>query len=156
MMTIEIPGFKKLEIAHLVFDYNGTLAIDGKLIEGVKPLLELLSKQLTIHILTADTFGTSQQELSNVNCKLTILTPKEQDIQKMLYVAELGKENVISIGNGKNDALMMREAALSIMLIQQEGAYGKLTEVSDIICLSIIDAMNLLLNPKRLIATLRK
>ena len=156
MIKIDIPGYKNIEAEHLVLDYNGTLAIDGKLIEGVRQLLEILSKHLTIHIVTADTFGTSDHELTGVNCKYQILDQTVQDIQKEMYVIDLGKEKVIAIGNGRNDILMLREAALSIMVIQQEGAYAKLAEYSDIACFSIKDALNLLLNPMRIIATLRK
>ena len=60
MIIVEIPGRKSIEVHHLVLDFNGTLAIDGKLIDGTKPLLELLSNQLTIHVVTAVTFGTAE------------------------------------------------------------------------------------------------
>ena len=32
MINIPVPGFKNLCIDHLVLDYNGTIAFDGKLI----------------------------------------------------------------------------------------------------------------------------
>jgi soluble P-type ATPase len=156
MIKINIPGYKTIEARHLVLDYNGTLAIDGKMIDGVKPLLEELSKHLTIHVITADTFGTVDNELMGLDCRNHILDASIQDIQKEMYVIELGKQNVIVIGNGRNDILMMREASLSIMVIQQEGAYSRLAEYCDIACFSIIDALNLILNPLRIIATLRK
>jgi len=57
MITIDIPGYKKLKLAHLVLDYNGTLACDGKMITGVKKCLTALAKPLKIHVITADTFG---------------------------------------------------------------------------------------------------
>ena len=126
MITINIPGYKKLEAHHLVLDFNGTLAIDGKLIKGVDVLLEILSKQLAIHILTADTFGTVKNELSGVKCKLEILRPELQEIQKEKYVLNLGSEKVIAIGNGQNDVLMLRQSVLSIVVIQQEGIFSKL------------------------------
>ena len=34
MIAINIPGSTSIEARHLVLDFNGTLAIDGKLIEG--------------------------------------------------------------------------------------------------------------------------
>jgi len=156
MLAIEIPDFKKIEAEHLVLDFNGTLAIDGKLIDGVKPLLEKLSQFLTIHVLTADTFGTSKEELSDMKCKLVILEPDLQDVQKEEYIVELGESRVIAIGNGKNDFLMLEKAVLSITVIQEEGSYAKLLTVSDLVCRNIFDALNLILNPKRLVATLRK
>ena len=34
-MKIQIPGREVLDIQNIVFDYNGTVAIDGKLIDEV-------------------------------------------------------------------------------------------------------------------------
>jgi soluble P-type ATPase len=156
MLVIDIPGYKRIEAEHLLLDYNGTLAIDGKLIAGVKELLEVLSKQLSIHILTADTFGTVKNEITGLTHTLEILTPGLQDQQKEKYVLSLGNNNVIAIGNGQNDMLMLRQAVLSIIILQQEGLFSRLFSYSDITCFSILDALNLLLNPLRIIATLRK
>lgn len=156
MIIIDIPGYKKIEAQHLVLDFNGTLAIDGKLIEETKPLLKLLEKQLSIHVLTADTFGTSKKELAGISCLLEILEPESQDIQKEDYVLNLGKDRVVAIGNGQNDVLMLRQAILGIAVIQQEGIFSKLLMSGEIACYSITDALNLLLKPLRLIATLRK
>jgi soluble P-type ATPase len=155
MITIDIPEFKKIEANHLVLDFNGTLAVDGKLIEGTRPLLKSLGHELIIHVLTADTFGTSKNELIDINCKHVILRPSQQDKQKEHYVISLGKEHVIAIGNGVNDRLMLTQAALGIVIIQQEGAFGKLICEADMVCLTILDALTLLLNPLRIIATLR-
>ena len=156
MLHIDIPGYKKIKAEHLILDYNGTLAIDGILIEGVKPLLEKIGSQLIIHILTADTFGTSQKEMAGTKCKLVILEPGSQDVQKEQYVLNLGKDRVIAVGNGQNDALMLREASLGILVIQREGAFLKLAGDCEIVCPAITDALNLLLNPLRIVATLRK
>ena len=156
MLAIDIPGFKKVGAAHLVLDYNGTLAIDGKLIEGVLPLLKVLCNHLTIHILTADTFGTSKVEVSETNCILKVIEPKVQDIQKEMYVINLGIDNVIAVGNGMNDALMLKSAALGIAVIQNEGASVNTLINADIVCNSIVNALELLTNPLRIVATLRK
>ena len=66
MITIDIPGSQKLELEHLVLDYNGTIACDGFLILGVKDILINLSRSLTIYVLTADTFGGAQKELQGI------------------------------------------------------------------------------------------
>jgi len=156
MITFDIPGFKKVEAEHLVLDFNGTMAIDGKLIDGVTELLEELSGKLLIHVLTADTFGTSKHELASIGCTLNILDTGDQEMQKEHFVTNLGKDSVIAIGNGANDSFMMFQAALSILTLQQEGACGSLFSIADIVCTSITDALKLLLNPLRVIATLRK
>lgn len=156
MITFDIPGFKKVEAEHLVLDFNGTMAIDGKLIDGVAELLEELSGKLAIHVLTADTFGTSKHELATIGCTLNILETGDQEMQKEHFVTNLGKDSVIAIGNGANDSFMMFQSALSIMVIQQEGASVTLYAIADIVCNSITDALKLLLNPLRMTATLRK
>jgi soluble P-type ATPase len=132
------------------------MAIEGKLIAGVKELLEMLSSQLTIHVLTADTFGNARHEISAIGCNLEIIDSAMQEMQKEHYVTRLGKDHVIAIGNGANDSYMMWQAALSILVIQQEGACANLFSIADVVCLSIADALKLLLNPMRMTATLRK
>jgi len=156
MITFDIPGFKKVDAEHLVLDFNGTMAIDGILIDGVAELLEALSSKLSVHVLTADTFGTSKHELAAIGCTLDIIDPEKQEMQKEHYVTNLGKDSVIAIGNGANDSFMMYQAALSIMVIQQEGASVTLYAIADVVCNSITDALKLLLNPLRMTATLRK
>jgi soluble P-type ATPase len=83
------------------------------------------------------------------------LDSAEQDKQKLQYVKKLGSESVIAIGKGKNDVLMLKETALSIGIIQVEGAFTQIINCSQIICTSVIDALSLLINPKRLLSTLR-
>lgn len=155
MITIDIPGNRKISVKYLVLDYNGTLAIDGKLIAGLKPLLNQLSEQLKIYVLTADTFGTVKKELAGVNCQVSVIQPEEQDKQKEQFVISLGKENVVAIGNGLNDALMLTSAELGIVLLQTEGSAVKTLLSADMICRHITDALELLTHPLRLKATLR-
>jgi len=155
MMTIDIPGSREILVKYLVLDYNGTLAIDGKLIAGLEPLLNQLSEQLEIFVLTADTFGTVEKELAGVNCQVSVIQQEEQDKQKEQFVTSLGKENVVAIGNGQNDALMLTSAELGIVLLQAEGAAVKTMLSADVVCRHITDALELLTNPLRLKATLR-
>lgn len=156
MINIEIPGNKTIRAKHLVLDYNGTLAIAGQMIPFAKEQLLHLGQKLEIHVLTADTFGSAALELAGINLHLEILKPENQDVQKEDYVISLGCDEVIAIGNGRNDMLMLRRAALSIAVIQSEGMFAGLIENSHIICPTIIDALNLISNPLRIVATLRK
>lgn len=50
MITYEIPGRGNIDIENIIFDYNGTIAVDGKLIGGVKDLINQLSKSVNIYI----------------------------------------------------------------------------------------------------------
>jgi len=155
MLKIDIPEFKIINAEHLVLDFNGTIAIDGLFIEGVIGKLVQISANLQVHVLTADTFHTVQNELRGLPITIKILDSAEQDKQKLQYVKNLGSDNVIAIGNGKNDVLMLKESALSIGIIQAEGAFSQVLNCTQIICTSITDALSLLINSKRLLATLR-
>ena len=155
MLEVPIPGFNTLNLMHLVLDYNGTLAYDGQLLSGVKSCLDILSRRLQIHILTADTFGKAKAELKGVDCKLSILPVENQDIGKLNYVNQLGAGRTVCIGNGRNDRLMLKKAALGIAVVQGEGAASEAIMGADIIAPNIIAALELLNNPLRLTATLR-
>ena len=155
MIKFEIPGREELTISHLVLDYNGTLAVDGHLINGVQKILNTISDQMEIHIVTADTFGKVRENIQNINATLHILGKHNQSIQKLNYIKKLNTPQVCAIGNGNNDSLMLKYAALGIALIQTEGLAFKTLSNADIVCTSIFDALGLLQNPQRLIATLR-
>ena len=155
MIEISIPGRGKLQSKYLVLDYNGTLAVDGRLIEGVREYLQQLSNKLEIHVLTADTFGKARSGLTGIDCKLSILPTDHQDIGKRDYVKNLGAESSVCIGNGRNDRLMLKEAALGIAVVQGEGAAAETLLDVDVVCSGIVSALELLSNPLRLVATLR-
>jgi soluble P-type ATPase len=155
MLEINIPGDRKLQLKHMVLDYNGTIACDGDLIAGVKENLVALADKLQIHILTADTFGKARSGLEGIKCELSIIAPDAQDVGKLEYVKRLGAENAVCVGNGRNDQLMLKEAALGIAVILEEGAAVAALSAADIVCTHIVSALELLTNPLRLMATLR-
>lgn len=155
MLDISIPGFGDLRLEHLVLDYNGTLACDGEMLQGVRQSLAALAERFQIHVVTADTFGKAGQRLQDLPCKLVILPEAEQDLGKLDYVRRLGLERTVSIGNGRNDRRMLKEAALGIAVILEEGAAAEAIAAADVVCSSILSAFELLANPLRLTATLR-
>jgi soluble P-type ATPase len=155
MINVEIPGRKKLQLSHLVLDYNGTLARDGELLDGVAEKLKDLAELVQLHVITADTHGTVGEKLAGLPCALKIIGFNEQDMQKDAYVLSLGEEKVAAIGNGRNDGLMLKTAALGIALIQEEGVGISAILQADIVCNNILNAFDLLLKTSRLIATLR-
>ena len=155
MIEIIIPGYRSLSLLHLVMDYNGTLARDGLLLEGVRSRLESLAEQLRLHVITADTFGMAGSQLTGLPCQLVILPVEQQAQAKLAYVDNLGRDKVVAIGNGRNDRLMVASAALGITVIQQEGASTETLLAADILMSDILSALDILLFPKRLIATLR-
>jgi soluble P-type ATPase len=155
MITIEIPGTPNLTIEHLVLDFNGTLAVDGVIINGVLEMLDQLARQVEIHILTADTFGTVATQMCGLHFKIMIAPESRQDLFKVEYVRKLDRTNVACIGNGRNDRLMMQEAALSIAVLQDEGAAAETIAAAHIVCTSISSALSLFTKHKRIAATMR-
>jgi len=154
-MEINIPGTGTLDIKNILLDYNGTLAVDGILIPGVKDLLNELSGQFGIHVITADTFGSAEAELNGIKCTFTRLNPENQSEAKLQYLIECGKDNTASIGNGKNDRYMLKESILGIAVVQGEGAFTETLIMSDIVCSTILTALEFFRKPKRLVATMR-
>lgn len=156
MIDIEVPGRRALCIAHLVLDYNGTLAVDGSILVGVKQRLQRLTRRLHVHVLTADTFGSAVAGIKGVCCELVIVQTRSQDRAKAHYVRAIGARRVACIGNGRNDRLMLRLAALGIAVIQAEGAAAATLAEADVVVTDICDALDLLLKPLRLVASLRR
>ncbi|MDP3478761.1 MAG: hypothetical protein Q8R88_03260 [Desulfoprunum sp.] len=155
MLTIDIPGGQTLQLSHLALDFNGTIAIDGEVIAGVPERLIKLAGLLQIHVITADTHGTVAEKLAGLPCSLSIIPAEEQDMAKLHAISTLDPQRVIAIGNGRNDRLMLQGAALGIGLLGSEGACTAALLAADLLCTDIRDALDLLLQPKRLQATLR-
>jgi soluble P-type ATPase len=140
----------------LVLDYNGTLATDGALLPGVAARLTALAGHLQVHVITADTFGMARAALQGLPCGLLILPPGGQDAAKRAYVEQLGAASVAAVGNGRNDRLMLQAAGLGIVVLGDEGAAAETVASADVVTRDILSALDLLLNPLRLAATLRR
>lgn len=155
MLLYYVPGIGKIEIENVVFDYNGTLAVDGKLIEEVKELLRELKKYVNIQVLTADTYGTAKAECSELELSVSTFPREMASVAKRDIVESLGAEKTICVGNGVNDIEMFKVSKLSIAVIEKEGCSGKLMAHCDIVVASIKDALQLILSKDRVKATLR-
>jgi soluble P-type ATPase len=155
MIEVDIPGYGQLELHYIVLDYNGTLAVDGEIIGGVREQLTRLAEKLEVHVLTADTFGLAAANLEGVPCRLTVLGKEAQDVGKRDFVGRLGRERTVSVGNGRNDQMMLRESALGLAVILAEGACMATVSAADIVFSDILDALKILESPLRLTATLR-
>ncbi len=156
MITLDIPGSGIIKIEHFVTDFSGTLSEDGCLLSGVKEKLNALSEEVQVHVLTSDTFGRAHKELERINCTVHILEGSDHAGQKEKYVISLGAEKVVALGNGNNDARMLEAAEIGIAVCLKEGCSVEALTAAKILVMSPLDAIGLLLNPKRLIATLRK
>ena len=152
-VTIAIPGLPQLRLEHLLLDVNGTLTNRGELIEGVEERVNLLRDKLDVHLVSADTFGT----LESIAKGLQIAAVRAgSGKEKLRQLDELGRAGCAVIGNGANDTLVLRAAALGIAVIGPEGASSAALQAADVVCLSALDALDLLLDRRAMSATLRR
>ena len=156
MSELSIPGMGVLTLHHVVCDVNGTLAVDGRLIDGVAARLDALKEQFDIHLLTADTHGRQAAIDAELGVTADRIAPGGEAEQKARFVERLGGGQVVAIGNGANDVGMLKAAAVGIAVLGPEGLNSAALQVADIVVPSILDALDILLAPKRLAATLRR
>jgi len=156
MIELTIPGRGPLRIEHLVTDVNGTLAVDGVLIDGLTKRIASLSDRLEIHMLTADTHGRQAGIDEQLNLKAIRVQPGNEAEQKAEFVSKLGAETVVALGQGANDAAMLKTAALGICVMSQEGVAVETLLSADILVPDIFSAIDLLDKPVRIVASLRK
>jgi P-type E1-E2 ATPase len=149
---LAIPGREPLVLEHLLLDLNGTLTARGELVDGVAERLVRISRVLAVRMLSADTFGVLDQAASRLGITATVI---EWGADKERIVHELGTERCVAIGNGANDAAMLAAAAIGIVVVGPEGAAAATISAADIVCGSVLDAIDLLLDERALIATLR-
>lgn len=156
MIEITIPGRGNYRLRYLVVDLNGTIALDGGILEGVEEKLQRLEKFLDVFVVTADTFGSASGLRGKLQTEIHLVEKGQEDAQKSALVEKLGKEKTVSIGNGSNDVSMLKESAVAICVLGREGASAEAIMSSDLVVPDINAAIELLLNTDRLIATLRK
>src|SRR5512132_2557076 len=85
MIELSIPGRGSLRLHHLVTDVNGTLAVDGILIEGVAKRIAGIQDRLSVHLLTADTHGRQSTIDQQLRLGATRLAPGQEQEQKRAY-----------------------------------------------------------------------
>lgn len=154
-MDLQIPGHGLLSLRYLVLDVNGTLAAGGKLVDGVEERLAQLDGVLQVMAVTADTRGTARDLLEPLSVDVRVIAGLEEAQEKRALVEGLGPEMTAVVGNGSNDALMLRSAAVGICVIGREGASRAALESADLVVTDVCDALAMLADPDRLVATLR-
>jgi P-type E1-E2 ATPase len=159
-VQIDIPGRDSYQLFHLVLDVNGTVAAGGRLIEGVPGQLRaLLRSGWQVHWITADTRGRQaalDEELGWPAVRISAAALEGEAAQKAAFVRSLGAKEVVAVGNGSNDAEMLREAAVGIAVLGPEGLALDAMLAADLVAPDIHAALDLLQDRSRLVATLRK
>lgn len=156
MIELTIPGRGVTRLEHLVCDVNGTLALDGQLIDGVSRALNRLRDRLEVHLVTADTHGRQDIIDQQLGLRSVRLTPGQEAEQKAALVLQLNPERTVAIGQGENDTQMLKAAVIGLCVFSKEGLAVSALNSADVICPDILSALELLEKPLRLVATLRK
>jgi soluble P-type ATPase len=121
MIELDIPGRGVLRLQHLVTDVNGTLAADGRLIDGVAKSLLGLRDRLEIHLLTADTHGRQDLLDHQLGLQAVRIRAGGESPAKADFVRGLGADQVVVLGQVANDVAMLEDAALGICVLGPEG-----------------------------------
>jgi P-type E1-E2 ATPase len=156
MIEIKIPGQNDIQIEHIVFDVNGTLAVDGNLIPEVPAFFETLGKKVKLHLLTADTHGKQAEIDQQLGLTAVRVRPGGEAEQKAAYVIKLGSDHTAAVGQGANDSLMLKEARIGICILSEEGTALETLLQADLVIPDIVSALTIINQPTRLIASLRK
>jgi P-type E1-E2 ATPase len=155
MIELNLPGGGAIRLEHLVCDVNDTLAVDGRLVDGVSRLIGTLRDRLEIHLVTADTLGRQSVIDQQLGVAAMRLQPGDEARQKADFVRQLGADRVVAIGQGANDALMLEAAAIGICVLSPEGTAVATLLKADIVANNILSALELIEKPLRMVATLR-
>lgn len=156
MLKIKVPGRGIYRLKHLVLDVNGSIAVEGRLVDGVARRVAELRQSIEVHMVTADTRGLQHAIDTELTLTAARINPENEAAQKAAFVRSLGSEGVCAIGNGANDAEMLRDAGLAIAVLGEEGLAVETLTAADVVVPHINSALDLLLNPLRLVATLRR
>jgi soluble P-type ATPase len=154
-LSVSIPGWGNLYIANVLFDLNGTLARDGIIAESTRERLQVLSEHLSLYVMSADTHGTLDQVTKGLPVQVQRVQQTPGAIEKRDFLARLGAAQTAAVGNGRNDVEMLSAAALGIVILGPEGAAAVALQSAALVFGHIDDALDALIYPARLVATLR-
>ncbi len=154
MILIDIPGKDELRIEHVLLDYNGTIAADGALAQGVAEKIRELAQMAHVAVLTADTYGSVHAQCDPLGVEVVTFPRAGAAEFKKQYACEC-QGQLACIGNGFNDVEMFDQADLAIAILDAEGAYAGIIAHADVLARSAAEGLDLLLKPDRLRATLR-
>lgn len=155
-LELQIPGRGTFKLKKIIFDLNGTLTVDGKLHTKTLSLLKKVAGILDVHILTADTLGSVSQIGRENSLKIHIVSGENTSAAKVNFIDLAGPAETIAVGNGTNDAGMLKKAAVGIAVLGPEGCAAGALRAAELVVNNIDDALCMILKPQRLVASLRR
>ncbi len=154
MISIQRPGQPPMDIEFLLIDYEGSLAMDGRIHPKAKDKINLLSKRLKIYIFAKGEREKVEERLRRVKGEIIFLNEGKTSGEKLEVLKKVGLERTVVIGNGVDDPALFEEARLSICVIGKEGAAGEAIKKADLVVTDILNGLDFLLKPLRQRATL--
>lgn len=152
-MKYNIPEVGFIEINTIVLDLNGTLAVKGKIVEGVRSrIAKLKDMGINIVLFTGDQRGNAENLCNELGIDLKKAVSEKEKEQ---FFLELDIEKAAAIGNARIDIGKFEHAKLSIATLQAEGIHTGILQHVDIIVPSINDALDLFIDSNSLEATMR-
>jgi len=156
MISILRPGQEPLNVDFILIDFDGTLAIDGRVHPKAKDKVNLLAKRAKIYVLAKGEKERVEGVLNKVKTEVVWIPPEGASQAKLDLLRQLGGSRTVAIGNGVEDAPMIEEASLGICMLSQEGTAASTLQKADLVFTSILDALDFLLKPLRQQGTLSK
>jgi soluble P-type ATPase len=149
MISIQRPGMENLDIHFVLIDFEGTLAMDGRVHPKAKDKVNLLSKRATITILTKSNREKVEETLRKMKVEILYVTEGDSSQQKLNALQRLGPHQTAVIGNGLDDVRIMEQAGLGMCVIGKEGASAEAMAKADLVVTHVLDALDFLLKPLR-------
>jgi len=154
MISIQRPGMEDLDIHFVLIDFEGTLAMDGRVHPKAKDKVNLLSKRVTITILTKSNREKVEETLRKMKAEILYVAEGDSSQQKLNVLQRLGPHQTAVIGNGLDDVRIMEQAGLGMCVIGKEGSSAEAVAKADLVVTNVLDALDFLLKPLRQRATL--
>jgi len=154
MISIQRPGMESLELHFVLIDFEGTLAMDGRVHPKAKDKVNLLSKRVTVYIFTKSSKEKVEETLKKMKAEILYMTEGDSSQQKLDVLQRLGPHQTAVIGNGFDDVQIMEQAGLGMCVIGKEGSSPEAVAKADLVVTSVLDALDFLLKPLRQGATL--
>lgn len=152
-MKYKPTGVDEIELINVILDLNGTLSVNGFLVDGVKERLNKLKELgFNLYLFTGDQRGNATL-LTSEGINLQKATTSEE---KEALTRKLDVEKTVAIGNARIDIGMFKPCKLRIGTLQAEGIHTEILSHIDILVPSINNALDLLINPDIFNATMRK
>ena len=153
-MKYNPAGVEEIELTNIILDLNGTLAVNGIIVDGVKERIQKL-KQLgyEVYLFTGDQRGNAAAQAAKLGIKVKKAISSDE---KEKLTKELETEKTVSIGNARIDIGAFKPCALRIGTLQGEGIHTEILEHIDLLVPSVNNALDLLIDPNIFNATMRK